>query len=58
MPTQTTIHYSADIDLHYSPDDGGWYGANYATDQTTTEIFGSASDLRRALDDGKVRWER
>ncbi len=52
-----TIHWDRDVDLHYSPDDGGWYAKNYKTDKVSKRVYDTAGELQRALRAGSVRWE-
>ena len=52
-----TAHYSRHVDLHYSPDDNGWYAQDY-TDGATTEIYDAKGDLIRALVGHTAEWDR
>ena len=52
------ITLSNDIDLVYSPDDGGWYLQKFDSDRTSTsKIYKSAEDAIKAYAKNKVEWE-
>jgi hypothetical protein len=44
------------VDLVYSPDDGGWYFDDVHSDRTSI-VYSSESDARRAWSDGIVEWD-
>lgn len=57
MPdTDYTRHVSRDIDVIYSPDDGGWYFHHYGWHKTS-QLFPTRTAALLALDDGTVAWE-
>jgi hypothetical protein len=52
------IHYSRWVDLHYSPDDDGWYAADYSSStHRTTNVYATVEELSEVLDDGTAKWE-
>ena len=57
MSTTRPIPYSDNIDLHYSPDDGGWYAQNYSSPMRSSQtIYPSRSALIADLDAGSHEW--
>ena len=51
------MRYTKDIDLVFSPDDGGWYAHSYSLRMTTAGTYPDASTLAKALDANDVTWE-
>lgn len=50
--------YDADVDIHFSPEEDGWYAADYSNkERGTTQIFPTAAELVKALEEDRVIWE-
>lgn len=50
--------YDADVDIHFSPEEDGWYAADYSDkERGTTQIFPTAAELVKALEEDRVIWE-
>jgi len=50
----------ANIDIHFSPDDGGWYLQQYGTGKVsdpTSQIFGTAQEAMTALEQNNINWD-
>ncbi len=39
------------VDICYSPDDGGWYGQRWSDDATTTKIHATPQECASSLHD-------
>ena len=45
-----------DIDLVYSPDDGGWYLHHFDTDRTSI-TYETEKDAMQAYTENRIKWE-
>lgn len=52
-------HWDEHIDVHYSPDDGGYYAQCYRREANrgTSQLFDSFQSILKALSDGAIEWE-
>ncbi len=51
-----TYAVSTDIDLHYSPDDNGWYFQDYKLDRVSV-LYKTKNDAVRAMKLNNIVWE-
>lgn len=49
--------FSEDVDMVFSPDDGGWYGQDHVLDVVTHLVYEDIDDLEQALRAGGCDWE-
>lgn len=47
---------SKEIDLHYSPDDGGYYFQDYKADKVSV-LYASYAEAHDALKSDSITWE-
>lgn len=56
MGIVTRLSKWGNVDVVYSPDDGGWYAQRWSDDQTTP-IYQDQDTLIDALVDGTAKWD-
>lgn len=55
--TDSPIRYDGHIDLHYSPDDDGWYAQDYAWGRVSLGTYETAEMLAADLRAGVHEWD-
>jgi hypothetical protein len=55
--TTNPVRYDGSIDLHYSPDDGGWYAQDYAWHRVSLGTYETRRELIADLDAGRHEWQ-